>query len=547
MAWDFTADSDIQTEVATNIENYATQYEGKVAEMYGKIAEMGSAWVGDDYDLFVQGTDGYKTALQDLSNSMKMYSNHFKKLSKGTETLASNLIAIVNDLTGANGGGSAANIEVDAVSGADGGVPAEGGTTPGGDTGNPESTETPAGTETPGATETPAPTETPAGGGQTPTPTPAPTETPAPTAHAWTSYEDAHAAGCEVLTAEEFSRRKTNGSSEYEQYENYQAYLDAMHDKFVGKVPSGEVPSATVEEDVYQQQAVDENGEVVPEPEPTPEPAPTPAPGPAPGGTPTPGPTSGSSDELRVEYKSGDPVTINGTNYNVYGFVKDQTGKGMAIYEGADGYLYYLDKNGNPQNVQAKVSTIDAVTSNRTDSVVNARVDSLSPKLDEFGNSTWSEQIMINGVPYQNGTIASTGLTSGQVISNPSGNHTSYNGVVNSRIQESTYIPMRSSSNGQHVELANGSGTLCVPNSYSDIQQAARNNQPIMITNGHVLNYDGFADDNRLYGTNGDVYLVYRNNYYYVSDSNGNILDYDNPINKGTLIGDGIFNNTTFK
>ena len=65
MAWDFTADSDIQTEVSNNLNNFATEYEGKVAEMYAKIGEMGSYWIGEDYSLFVAGTNGYKTALQD--------------------------------------------------------------------------------------------------------------------------------------------------------------------------------------------------------------------------------------------------------------------------------------------------------------------------------------------------------------------------------------------------------------------------------------------------------------------------------------------------
>ena len=183
MAWDFTADSEIQTELSTKLNEYADNYDAKVAEMYGKIGEMGSYWTGDDYDLFVTGTDGYKTALQDLSNSIRMYSVHFANMSVGTEGLATALAEIINSLTEFSG--AAAYGDTSGASGDPNAAPGSrtGGTSPG------------------------------AAG---------------PDTGRWKTYEDAANAGyAQVMTQEEFDRHKASGSESVADYDSYQDYLAA--------------------------------------------------------------------------------------------------------------------------------------------------------------------------------------------------------------------------------------------------------------------------------------------------------------------------------
>ncbi len=99
--WDFTLDSEIQSELAQNIKEAATNYELQINNMYNEIASLGdnNYWVGEDYNLFKTTTDHYKGALMDLSDTMLLYSNHFQKMSVSTEKLASELIEIINSLT----------------------------------------------------------------------------------------------------------------------------------------------------------------------------------------------------------------------------------------------------------------------------------------------------------------------------------------------------------------------------------------------------------------------------------------------------------------
>lgn len=107
--WDFTADSDIQTELSSKLNEAADKYDAKVEAMYKEIESLGSNsyWVGEDYDAFKTGTEGYKTALKDLSDGIRMYGTHFETMATGTDTLASELIAIIQNMTGSgNGGGT---------------------------------------------------------------------------------------------------------------------------------------------------------------------------------------------------------------------------------------------------------------------------------------------------------------------------------------------------------------------------------------------------------------------------------------------------------
>ncbi len=100
--WNFTADSDIQKEVSKELNNAADNFDAKIALMYGQIDGMSANWVGEDFDAFKEGTHNYEGALKDLSDSFRMYSKHFESLSDATYTLATELIAIVNNMTGTN-------------------------------------------------------------------------------------------------------------------------------------------------------------------------------------------------------------------------------------------------------------------------------------------------------------------------------------------------------------------------------------------------------------------------------------------------------------
>lgn len=105
--WDFTVDSELQKELSEKINKSAENYDVKVEQMYSQISSMGQHWVGEDYDKFAEGTEGYHNALNDLSDGMRMYAKHLDKMVAGTDELSAELIAIINNITGtANSTGS---------------------------------------------------------------------------------------------------------------------------------------------------------------------------------------------------------------------------------------------------------------------------------------------------------------------------------------------------------------------------------------------------------------------------------------------------------
>ena len=60
----------------------------------------------------------------------------------------------------------------------------------------------------------------------------------------WKSYEDAAAAGyANVMTRNEFLRRKAAGSESVKDYETYEDYLAAMKDKYLGTTPNDSEPT----------------------------------------------------------------------------------------------------------------------------------------------------------------------------------------------------------------------------------------------------------------------------------------------------------------
>ena len=130
-SWDFTADSEIQTELSNNLNEAADKFDSRVSDMYKEIDSLGSNnyWVGEDYNEFNTGTREYENALKDLSEGIRMYGKHFSEMASGTDTLATELISIVQNMTGSGNGGGATGGTTGGTSGGSSGTSTGGGTT----------------------------------------------------------------------------------------------------------------------------------------------------------------------------------------------------------------------------------------------------------------------------------------------------------------------------------------------------------------------------------------------------------------------------------
>ncbi len=107
MAYDFTADSDIQTTLSGELTAQASEFETQVSQLYSEIDGLASSWKGEDYTAFNEGAHGYEKALADLKESIDLFAKHFERLSAGTEELAVSLATIIeNALEGGEAGGS---------------------------------------------------------------------------------------------------------------------------------------------------------------------------------------------------------------------------------------------------------------------------------------------------------------------------------------------------------------------------------------------------------------------------------------------------------
>lgn len=103
--WNFTVDSESQKELSDDLYDSALKYDEQIKALYGEFDNLQTSWVGEDYDAFKIGTDGYKVAITDLADGIRMYGEHFSQLSIGTEGLADELIAVIQNLTGSDSGG----------------------------------------------------------------------------------------------------------------------------------------------------------------------------------------------------------------------------------------------------------------------------------------------------------------------------------------------------------------------------------------------------------------------------------------------------------
>ena len=95
--WDFYVDSDKQRELSDDLGEYASNFDEKRVALYNEIDNMENDWTGEDYKAFQDGTHNYEPALIDLSNSMRMFSEHFLKISSATYYLAQDIINVIAD------------------------------------------------------------------------------------------------------------------------------------------------------------------------------------------------------------------------------------------------------------------------------------------------------------------------------------------------------------------------------------------------------------------------------------------------------------------
>ena len=98
--WDFIANSVNQADLAASIKQAATDFDAKKTEMFGKISEMGTYWQGEDYNAFKENTDKYDPAICAYRDTIQAFGTHFENVSALTETLVTDLVDIVEHMTG---------------------------------------------------------------------------------------------------------------------------------------------------------------------------------------------------------------------------------------------------------------------------------------------------------------------------------------------------------------------------------------------------------------------------------------------------------------
>ena len=76
--WTFIADSNNQLALADALTQAANDFDSRKGEMYGKIDSMGDHWKGEDYDMCNSSAHNYDPALQDFSDSIRMYASQFE-------------------------------------------------------------------------------------------------------------------------------------------------------------------------------------------------------------------------------------------------------------------------------------------------------------------------------------------------------------------------------------------------------------------------------------------------------------------------------------
>ena len=112
------------------------------------------------------------------------------------------------------------------------------------------------------------------------------------------------------------------------------------------------------------------------------------------------------------DYKRGDVVNINGTDYTIYGAVKDAYGNNIYLFYDSGNYLHYIDKNGYLKQ---------AVLEN----TLNGIPQQFQAKVDDLSNlSQGGSELILNGVKFSNGNAIAQQFN----YQSPNGTGTGQNG-----------------------------------------------------------------------------------------------------------------------
>jgi len=531
MAYDFEADSSQLDTISTDLANYADSFDEQIGNLYTEIDNI--PWSGDDYDAFKEGAEGYKTAMSDLSDGIRLFSKHFASISEDLQTTTADaLVNTIKDLLG-NGGGSTS------------------GSSSTGDTSMTDSSDS--------NTDDNSTGEIPEGAVDNGDGTYTLTETDGNSSGATTTEttydEDGNIISTTVTRQDANGKQVVTNENGVETIETYDTSGNLTSKvtkdgntttkEEYGSDGSKAVTTTTENEDgtvTTKEEEYDEHGKKTYDNTSTKEGS---------------GDSSTTTQDTQIEdgetkniMTSGQEVSINGDTYHVYGYVKGSDGSSVGVYEGTDGYLYYMDSNGDLQNVMVNTTTYysgGGGYSTPINSQEKATADSLTTEAG-YGYTKTGKNFVIDGIQYNDGEVYASGESGSNVTAKDDGTVTSYNHVSEGEVTTSEYVGMNTSNNGDTVTLAkhNGSSTtLSVPGNYNEFKKAVENQQPIKLQDGHSLFYDELGPDNRNYGQSGDTYFVYHDGYYYEADANGNILNYSDKLDPNVLAGEGFSNDTT--
>ena len=247
---------------------------------------------------------------------------------------------------------------------------------------------------------------------------------------------------------------------------------------------------------------------------------------------------TGVETTANVTISSGDRVTVNGNEYNVYGFTKTVDGRVVTMYADKEGYLYYQDASGNIQQVleqygkksgsgnyafnvyETKPATIGSVDATNPGAYADVPSSLLvgDVKINEssdiigtatFENDSLAGNVTItdsNGSAYTNINVDNSITTDGSVLQ-------SYEGNVNQVVNGDTVVTASSMSDFSSYVTSNPDANIV-----------------IRIPQGQTIQWDpsnGWGNGYDFNTSNGNVYLKWNSseNGYQICDQYGNITN----------------------
>lgn len=247
----------------------------------------------------------------------------------------------------------------------------------------------------------------------------------------------------------------------------------------------------------------------------------------------------GTVDNTSVTLKSGDSVSVNGTNYNVYGFTKTQDGRVITMYADKEGYLFYQDSSGNIQPVMetfkqygggntvndvSQPATISSVDNSHTQKVYGNYTSTYQSSLQIGDTTVATSSDIIGTATFENGSLSDS-----VTVNDTSGSAYTGINVGNSTTTDGTVLQ---SYNGNINSVVNGD-TIVTATGMSDFTDYVKNNPDanivIKIPQDQYVQWDS-PDGGTGYEFNTDksaVYLKWNSeaNGYQIVDEYGNVTN----------------------